>query len=207
MVPGKAPGIIRCSCPATASGKLYGRAPSRAGGIRIGRSVVAQRVPTGCLAGLACAISPARKSAFVAVRTARERPDRARSIIPVGTSRLSRRGWPCRRRFRRRCGVFWSPCRSSTLPPRRGAGAGAHVSARRSSAAKTMVSTRSNPGDGSVRCLLIGCGRCGADASGQLGQLAVEALGLLEVWYVTDAFVPRSLRGRASSEDVLGHRR
>src|SRR5512146_3249227 len=47
----------------------------------------------------------------------------------------------------------------------------------------------------------------GADAAGQRGQLAVEALGLLQVRQVADTFVPRGLGGRADGEDVLGHRR
>jgi hypothetical protein len=48
--------------------------PSVAGGIRIGRSVLAQVVPTGCLARRECPISPAHKSVFGAAQTARERP-------------------------------------------------------------------------------------------------------------------------------------
>ena len=45
------------------------------------------------------------------------------------------------------------------------------------------------------------------DAPGQRGELAVEALGLLEVRHMADAFVPGGLGGRAGGEDVLGHRR
>ena len=42
---------------------------------------------------------------------------------------------------------------------------------------------------------------------GLVRQLAVEALGFLQVRDVTDAFVPGSLGRRAGGEHVLGHRR
>jgi hypothetical protein len=49
--------------------------------------------------------------------------------------------------------------------------------------------------------------RSGADASRELGELAIEPLRLLQVREVTDVVVPRRLGGRAGGEDVLGHRR
>jgi hypothetical protein len=45
------------------------------------------------------------------------------------------------------------------------------------------------------------------DESRELGQLVVEPVGLLEMRYVTDAFVRRDFRGWADGEDVLGRRR
>ena len=50
-------------------------------------------------------------------------------------------------------------------------------------------------------------GKKAASAAGQLGQLAVEAVGVLEVRNVTDAVVPGRLAGWAGGEYVLSHRR
>src|SRR5689334_5311137 len=51
------------------------------------------------------------------------------------------------------------------------------------------------------------CRRLRTRTPGKLGELAVEALGLLQVRGVTDAFVPRRLGGRTGREHMLGHRR
>ena len=45
------------------------------------------------------------------------------------------------------------------------------------------------------------------NAARQVGQLAIEALWLLEVRHVTDVLVPRAFRRRAGHEDVFSHRR
>src|SRR4029453_18829100 len=47
----------------------------------------------------------------------------------------------------------------------------------------------------------------GAGAAGQVGQLAVEALGLLQKRGVADAVVPGGLGGWAGRQHMLGHRR
>src|SRR6266540_562294 len=65
--------------------------------------------------------------------------------------------------------------------------------------------TRGLVGGSGVRPILRGAS-C-ADAAGEPGQFAVEALGLFQVRGVADAVVPGGLGGRAGGQDVLGHRR